>query len=246
MASNSSSSINTPKNALVIGAGGGIATAIIQSLLDEYRVTGISRSVSSLTHQHYQHHQLAEHDETHIKALCSELDKPISLVVCCVGMLHDTELSVVPEKRLEDMSASKLAAYFHTNVIVPSLWLQHLPPLLARKQRSDLVFLSARVGSLSDNRLGGWYGYRSSKAALNMMIKTAQVEIKRRLPECHLSLYHPGTVDTPLSKPFQANVPSGKLFTPQFTAERLLHELAKRDIEQAPHYFDWNGQTIPW
>ena len=234
------------KQALVIGAGGGIANAIILALLDSYQVTGVSRSPAAVEHARYQHYQLAGQNEEHIAQVCSELSSPLDLVVCCVGMLHNEEQQVFPEKRLEELSDETLSAYFHTNVIVPSLWLKHLPKHMARKQRTDIVFLSARVGSLSDNRLGGWYGYRSSKAALNMMVKTAQVEIKRRLPDCILSLYHPGTVDTHLSKPFQANVASGKLFTPAFTAQQLLSELAKRDIESAPHYFDWEGKTIPW
>lgn len=240
---------NTPngnKNALIIGAGGGIATAIINELLPRFQVTGISRSASLISHDHYQHRQLAFQNEGQIEEVCQGLEQPLHLVVCCIGMLHSDSLQVFPEKRLEELSAESLEEYFRTNVVIPSLWLKHLPRLMAKKQRTDIVFLSARVGSLSDNRLGGWYGYRSSKAALNMLVKTAQVEIKRRMPECILSLYHPGTVDTHLSKPFQANVASGKLFTPEFTAKQLVTELVKRDADNAPHYFDWEGKTIPW
>ena len=237
---------NDSKQALVIGANGGIANAIVQQLLPHYQVTGVSRSESSFVHSHYQHRQVVDQTEQQIEEICASFSHPLHLVVCCIGMLHSDTQQVFPEKRLEELSATALQGYFHTNVITPSLWLKSLPKRMARKQRTDVVFISARVGSLNDNRLGGWYGYRASKAALNMLVKTAQVEIKRRLPECILSLYHPGTVNTDLSKPFQSNVASGKLFTPEFTAQQLLSELAKRDVDNAPHYFDWEGKTIPW
>ena len=132
------------------------------------------------------------------------------------------------------------------NFIPPSLWIKHAVKLLAPKCLTSFTVLSARVGSISDNQLGGWYGYRASKAALNMMLKTAQVEYRRRLPESGLVAYHPGTVDTQLSKPFQANVKPEKLFTPEFTAQALWRELDTLSVEKAPYYIDWQGKTISW
>jgi NAD(P)-dependent dehydrogenase (short-subunit alcohol dehydrogenase family) len=109
-----------------------------------------------------------------------------------------------------------------------------------------LVFFSARVGSINDNLLGGWYGYRASKAALNMLLKSAQVECQRRAKNISLVSYHPGTVDTELSRPFQANVPKDKLFSSEFTVSQLLQFVTNLLAEDGPHYIDWQGKTIPW
>ncbi|MED5234325.1 MAG: SDR family NAD(P)-dependent oxidoreductase, partial [Pseudomonadota bacterium] len=150
-----------------------------------------------------------------------------------------------PEKRLEDVSEQALAAYFSTNSIIPAMWLKHLVNIMS-KEGSTLVCLSARVGSIADNGLGGWYGYRASKAALNMLVKTASVEYKRRLKDVMLVCYHPGTVDTGLSKPFQKNVAAKKLFTPEFTAKQLIHHLSALNRDQACHFIDWNGEVVTW
>lgn len=144
----------------------------------------------------------------------------IDQFICCVGLLHDRQLQ--PEKKIEQLDAAHLQKYFAVNSIIPALWLKHLPVLLDKKKPAQILFISARVGSISDNRLGGWYGYRASKAALNMLIKTAQVEYRRRFPDAVLISYHPGTVDTPLSKPFQDRVPEHKLFSPQQLQRFLL------------------------
>ena len=117
---------------------------------------------------------------------------------------------------------------------------------MVKASQSKIILLSARVGSITDNKLGGWYGYRASKSALNMLVKTAQVEFSRRIKKCTLVLYHPGTVDTKLSKPFQGNVPPGKLFSPEFTAMQMLQCVESLQSEQAPHYIDWKGDNIPW
>ena len=108
------------------------------------------------------------------------------------------------------------------------------------------MFFSARVGSINDNKLGGWYGYRASKAALNMMLKCAQIECQRRAKNISLISYHPGTVETELSKPFQSKVPTGKLFSAHFTVTQLLNIIPSLSAENGPHYIDWQGNTIPW
>ena len=108
------------------------------------------------------------------------------------------------------------------------------------------MLFSARVGSISDNRLGGWYSYRASKAALNMMIKTAAIELARRAKNIKLIAFHPGTTDTPLSKPFQKNVPENKLFSAEFVAKQLLDIVENTPIDQSPSYLDWQGETINW
>ena len=126
------------------------------------------------------------------------------------------------------------------------LWIQQLTPLLTGNSACKVVVFSARVGSISDNRLGGWYTYRASKAALNMMLKTAAIELARRAKNIKIIAFHPGTTDTPLSKPFQNNVPADKLFTSEFVAKQLLTIVDNTDIDGKASYLDWQGKAINW
>ncbi len=236
-------------NTLVIGASGSIAQAIIQQLLatNNHNVVGVSRSEATIQDPNYKHLVCNDYSKVEIKACLVESKLPeLHQVFCSLGMLHDKNMDIFPEKKLEDLNATQLQHYFHINSILPALWLSQVVPLLAKKAASQLVFISARVGSIGDNRLGGWYGYRASKAALNSMIKSAQIELHRRRPKASILLYHPGTVDTPLSQPFQANVAVGKLFTPEFTASQLLALMPSLKPDNAPYYLDWQGKTIPW
>jgi NAD(P)-dependent dehydrogenase (short-subunit alcohol dehydrogenase family) len=136
--------------------------------------------------------------------------------------------------------------YFDVNTLAPLNWIKQLPVLMHKSKPAHAVFFSARVGSIEDNHLGGWYGYRASKAALNMLLKTAQIELQRRLPDLSLVSYHPGTVDSPLSAPYQKGVPEGKLFSPEFTVSQLMRHLPALVAGDAPHFIDWKGETIPW
>ena len=164
-----------------------------------------------------------------------------------MGVLHGDHDGVMlsPEKKLEDLSQTQLLTYFRINSVVPALWLKHLVNHVD-KSSSVVCFVSARVGSISDNRMGGWYGYRASKSALNMLIKTASIEYRRRTKHTALVSYHPGTVDTDLSKPFQGNVKQNKLFEPEFTAKQLVNILADVDVDQGPYYLDWDNKPIRW
>jgi NAD(P)-dependent dehydrogenase (short-subunit alcohol dehydrogenase family) len=130
-------------------------------------------------------------------------------LIICNGILHTDEIS--PEKRLEDISASSMREILNVNTVIPLLWLAKLAPLLKSKNTCRVAILSARVGSIEDNRSGGWYSYRASKAALNMLIKTAAIELRRRAPNVKLIAFHPGTTDTRLSKPFPEISARGKV-----------------------------------
>jgi len=236
---------------LIIGAGGGIASALLALATHDTRTQQlhvISRRPPEVAPaQNVNWRVVNSQDETAISNFCDQCvrDKiTFTRIICCVGILHNDD--VQPEKRLEQISKQQLETYMLVNFITPSLWVKHAVKLLAPKCLTSFTVLSARVGSISDNQLGGWYGYRASKAALNMMLKTAQVEYRRRLPESVLVAYHPGTVDTQLSKPFQANVKPEKLFTPEFTAQALWRELDTLSVEKAPYYIDWQGKTISW
>ena len=177
--------------------------------------------------------QLAQHNQA-----------PITRVFVCNGILHND--TIKPEKRLEDFDAQSFIQVMTSNTLTPMLWIQKLTPLLTGKSPCTFVLFSARVGSISDNRLGGWYSYRASKAALNMMIKTAAIELARRAKNIKFIAFHPGTTDTPLSKPFQKNVPENKLFSAEFVAKQLLDIVENTPIDQSPSYLDWQGETINW
>jgi len=169
---------------------------------------------------------------------------PISRVFVCNGVLHNDNIQ--PEKRLEDFDAQAFLQVMTSNTLTPMLWIQKLTPLLTGKSPCKFVLFSARVGSISDNRLGGWYSYRASKAALNMMVKTASIELARRAKNIKLIAFHPGTTDTPLSKPFQKNVPANKLFSAEFVAKQLLSIVENAPLDQTASYLDWQGESINW
>jgi NAD(P)-dependent dehydrogenase (short-subunit alcohol dehydrogenase family) len=132
------------------------------------------------------------------------------------------------------------------NALLPMRSLAAFWPLIRTSEAPRIAVLSARVGSLGDNELGGWYSYRASKAALNMMMKCAAIEVRRLNKQAKLVAYHPGTVDSPLSKPFQRSVPEGKLFTPAFSAAQLIDILDRSEPDGELAYLDWAGETIPW
>lgn len=126
------------------------------------------------------------------------------------------------------------------------LWLKSLVPLLSGKQACKIVVFSARVGSISDNKLGGWYSYRASKAAINMLLKSAAVELARSVKNIKLISFHPGTTDSPLSKPFHKNVPANKLFKSEFVAQQLIDIVQNTAIDGQASFVDWQGKSTPW
>ncbi|MEO6361030.1 MAG: SDR family NAD(P)-dependent oxidoreductase, partial [Sphingomicrobium sp.] len=151
---------------------------------------------------------------------------------------------VRPEKTYRDLSQSALMRYFAVNAVGPALIAKHFLPLLPKDEPSVFAALSARVGSITDNRLGGWYGYRSSKAALNMLIKTLAIELARTRPLAICVGLHPGTVDTKLSKPFQKNVGPDRLFSTARAACQLIDVLDHLTPAQSGNCFAWDGKQI--
>lgn len=242
-------------NTLVIGASGGIGETLVKRLQESAEYTcvyAVSRAIPASQVEGVKYDAIDSENENQIAKYCQQLKQTgcqFSLVVCCIGALHGADSDnqiIMPEKRLEDINQANLNFYFTINTIIPAIWLKQVEKLLKGQQPAKLVFFSARVGSITDNQLGGWYGYRASKSALNMLIKSAQIECKRRAKNICMVSYHPGTVDTELSKPFQANVPQDKLFSSEFTVNKLLEHLPKLTPDEGPHYIDWQGKTIPW
>ena len=185
-------------------------------------------------------------DDASLTALPQQLAgmAPLRLVINTAGLLHDGPLQ--PEKRLARLSRCNLERSFAVNAYGPILLAQALEPLLQRDRPLHFASLSARVGSIADNQLGGWYAYRAAKAAQNQLLRTLAIEWQRRLPLACVCLLHPGTTATPLSEPFQAGVPAQRLFSPERSAGHLLEVLAACTPEQSGSFWAWDGQPIPW
>lgn len=225
------------ERSIIIGAGGGIGGAFVRALSAAHgadSVMALSRSAGEIDLT----------DEASIAAAaarCATLGAP-DLVIVATGMLHDAGGG--PEKSLRELDAARLAQAFAINTIGPALVAKHFLPLFARDRRGVFAALSARVGSISDNRIGGWYGYRAAKAALNMTIRNLAIEWGRTHKQGICVGLHPGTVDTGLSQPFQKNVAVGKLFTPDYAAAQMLAVLDGLTPQESGKCFAWDGAEV--
>ena len=222
--------------ALVIGAGGALGAAFASALRADPRcatVTTLGRGTEP---------PLEMGDEASVAAAARELDAgaPWHLIVLATGVLHNAETQ--PEKRLADLKMASLEAVFRINTFGPALVLRHFAPRLDRG-RGVMALLSARVGSIGDNRLGGWYGYRASKAALNMLVRTAAIEIRRTHPGAVLAALHPGTVRSALSRPFRGDEIGRE---PQQAVDAMLQTLYALGPEDSGTFLAYDGQRLPW
>ncbi len=224
--------------ALVFGAGGAIGGALVEALRADPRcaaVLALSRRSDP---------PLDLGDETSIAAAATHLrgQAPFHLMLCATGVLQVDGRP--PEKRLAELDGAVLARILAVNAIGPALLLKHFHDLLPTRERAFFALLSARVGSIGDNRKGGWYGYRASKAALNMLLKTAAIEVARRRPLAVLAALHPGTVRSPLSAPIIGDADAQ---APAEAARRLLAVLdALPDEGASGRFLAWDGADVPW
>lgn len=239
---------DAPLTIAVIGASGGIGSAFVKLLSDQENVTQLhvfSRSKISLDHEKITSHGINITDEGSIQNAVQNLgDIKFDIIILASGMLHDE--TTMPEKSLRDINIDNFNKIFLVNTFAPALVAKYFLPLLPKDKKSVFTALSARVGSISDNGLGGWYAYRASKAALNMILKNAAIETARRYKQASIIGLHPGTVDTGLSKPFQGNVAEGKLFTADQSAAYMLNVINNVTPEDSGHTFAWDGQKIPF
>lgn len=229
-------------SAVVIGASGGIGAAFEAALAEEGAfgtVHGFARSRAGAQH-------LDLTDEASIAAAAAHVaaGPAPTLVIVATGMLHAGERG--PEKAMRELDAGWLARTYAINAIGPALVAKHFLPLMAKGTRGVFAALSARVGSISDNKLGGWYGYRASKAALNQLVRTLAIEEKRRNDRSIVVALHPGTVDTGLSKQFQANVAAGRLFDAERAALQLLDVIEGLNVPDSGKLFDYEGKELPF
>jgi NAD(P)-dependent dehydrogenase (short-subunit alcohol dehydrogenase family) len=230
--------------AAVFGASGGIGSALVTELTADPRcviVRAGSRGSSPAASEKVLPFTFDLADPASI-AHAAEIVGTPDLVVVATGLLHADGLQ--PEKSLRSLDASAMERAFTINAIGPVMIARHIFGRANRDSRVVFGALSAKVGSISDNRLGGWYSYRASKAALNQLIRTVSVELARTHPRSVCVALHPGTVDTLLSKPFQAGVAPEKLFSPQRAAQQLLAVLDGLGPDSSGRLIGWDGREI--
>lgn len=242
--------------ALVVGASRGIGLAITRQLLQErgiqriyasYRKTDTASGLLGVNDERLQTIRADITSSVDLQELAASIqangDHP-DFVINAAGILHEDSLQ--PEKSLSQCQPDTLARMFQVNSIGPLMLARTVIPLMPKNRPGHFAVLSAMVGSIADNRLGGWYGYRASKAALNQFMRTLSVECRRSHPQLCITAIHPGTTDTSLSQPFQANVKPGKLYTSAQSAARILNVVSAAQVEQSGHFVNWDGTPIPW
>ena len=220
------------KNALIIGSSGGIGRAIHNALAARgVETTGVSRS----------EHGFDITSEASIEQHLSKLTAPYDLIFIATGALEIDGHG--PEKALKHLSVQALQNQFAVNAIGPALILRHAARLLPRDRRSVFAVLSARVGSIGDNRLGGWISYRSAKAAVNQIVHTAAIELGRSHPQSICVALHPGTVETPFTEKYLGRHPA---VPPGEAADNLLRVIDGLTPDDSGGFFDWAGKAVPW
>jgi len=236
------------KTVAIIGSSGAIGNAVAEILLDDDGVEAIyrfSRNDSNENSDRVKNLYIDIEDEESIKDCIKNLSKDIKfdLVFVATGILHNDN-DIFPEKSIRDISQSKLEKVLLVNTIGPALVGKYLIPYLRKDSKSIFAFLSARVGSISDNKLGGWYSYRASKTALNQIIKNFSIEVRRSNPNAIFIGLQPGTVKSFLSKPFEKNVRPGNLFTPEYSATKMLEVIDNLSLEDTGKIYAWDGEEI--
>jgi len=238
---------DSPRHIIVVGASGGIGRAVLNELSHRYPEATLHATYHQTACQnqnqrvHWQ--QLDVRKAEHIRTWANTFDS-VDWIINCVGYLHGSQGG--PEKNVKSLDAELLVESIRINTL-PTLELaKYFAAALKNSVTPKLAAISARVGSIEDNRLGGWYSYRISKAALNMALKTLSIEWKHSHPRGCVAALHPGTNDTTLSRPFQSRVAAEDLFKPSYTASMLVNLVAKLEPAQTGKFWTWDGDTIPW
>lgn len=233
--------------AVVVGASGGIGGALTRLLVTDPGVASVlaaSRTPIPAEPPKLRACGIDLEDEASIGMAAEVAGEEIDLVLVATGVLHGPELQ--PERSWRALEPHAMRRAFAINTIGPALVAKHFLPRLARGRKTAFAALSARVGSIEDNQLGGWHSYRASKAALNMLVRTLAIELKARRPEAVCVALHPGTVETELSAPFRTSVSRDRLFAPEYSAGRLLEVLDGLGPDDSGRLFAWDGQRVPF
>lgn len=263
MTSSNVSGFDRPITAVVQGASRGLGLAFVRELLKCSNVEAVlatcrspksAAELQSLAEEYPRRltittlNLIDENSIAEAASVAHETIESVDLLLNVAGVLHDEEREMGPEKKLDDVEPTSVLHSFRVNSLGPLLVIKHFKPLLRNRERAVIANLSARVGSIGDNHLGGWYAYRASKAAQNMFTRTAAIELGRyrRTAESICVALHPGTVDTDLSRPFQSNVPDSQLFSTDRAARQLLDVVGDLKKEDTGTFFDWAGKSIEW
>ena len=234
------------KNVAIIGASGAIGNAFVEHYSNDQSIKNVyafSRKRQSYENKKVQSFELDIENQNNIQDAAEELkENRLDLIIIATGILHSENFG--PEKSIKDINHESMSKVMSVNTIGPSLVGRYFIPLLTKDTKSVLAFLSARVGSISDNKLGGWYSYRASKTALNQIIKNFSIELKRTNPNAIVIGLQPGTVDSNLSEPFKKNVAKGKLFTPEQSRELLSNVIENATPKDSGNLIAYDGETI--
>ena len=230
--------MNKNNIAVVIGNSGSIGSAIEKELSDQgfKNIIGFNRSSNPRLDL------LNEETIAQSAQFIKDKDIPVSIVFDATGLLHDD--NNMPEKTYKNIDQIFMRKNFEINVMGPALIMKYFLPLLDKEEKSIFASISAKVGSISDNRYGGWYSYRASKAALNQMIKTASIEMKMKNQNAICLAIHPGTVESKLSKPFQKN--DLTIQSPQESASNIFKILNSSTSKDTGSFYNWDGKIIDW
>ena len=236
-----------PQQIVLAGASGGIGAALLRELLDRFADARLSatclRSPRPFEHPRVDWRRIDLRDADAIAAWAEEFSR-VDWLLNCVGFLHGEAGG--PEKSIRRFESEFLLENIRVNTLPTLLLAKHFDAALKNSPAPLLATVSARVGSIADNRLGGWYSYRMSKAALNMALKSLGLEWRHSHPRGCVAALHPGTNDTALSKPFQANLPAGALFDPADTAAAFVSLLSRLEPGLSGNFWAWDGEPIPW
>ena len=232
---------------VIIGGSGGIGRAFVEQLTRHPRIEHISATYHAnppqTDHTPVEWHRLDLREESSVRLWAQQIDE-IDWLINTVGMLHTPERG--PEKTIRQIDPAFFIDSMAINVLPSLLLAKHLQSNFRHGRPAIFAVVSAKVGSIGDNRLGGWFSYRASKAALNMCLKTLSIEWRRTLPNVTVAALHPGTVDTALSKPFQRNLPAGQLMSAEQSSGQMLQVLERLTAEDSGRFWAFDGEPLPW
>lgn len=230
----------------VIGSSGAIGRAFVDHYINDLSINSIfsfSRSSIGIDNNKVKHFLIDIENESSIKNAAKNVEETnFDEIIIASGLLHTNEFG--PEKSIKDLKADNILKVLNVNTVGPAIIGKYFLPLLTKDNKSVMAFLSARVGSISENKLGGWYSYRASKSALNQVIKTFSIELKRTNPKAIIIGLQPGTVDSELSAPFKRSASNNKLFSAEYSVSKLLGVIERADESSSGNLISWDGEII--
>ena len=230
----------------VIGSSGAIGSAFVDHYINDLSINSIfsfSRSSIGIDNNKVKHFLIDIENESSIENAAKSVEETnFDEIIIASGLLHTNEFG--PEKSIKDLKADNILKVLNVNTVGPAIIGKYFLPLLTKENKSVMAFLSARVGSISENKLGGWYSYRASKSALNQVIKTFSIELKRTNPKAIIIGLQPGTVDSELSAPFKRSVSNNKLFSAEYSVSQLLEVIERADDSSSRNLISWDGEII--